>query len=82
MYCYYRKQGYRIIQNLQFIRVYFFKDGKSLIMTSTMSQASRRQFQKFREDFAQMTTQKKSDPLFPSGRLSYASESPPVFRRF
>jgi hypothetical protein len=47
-----------------------------------MSQASRRQFQKFQEDSAMLTTQKKSNPLFPSGRPSHASGRPLVSRRF
>jgi hypothetical protein len=32
-------QGCRIFQSLQIFRVFFFKDGKSLIMTSLVSQA-------------------------------------------
>jgi len=42
-------------------------------MTSLVSQASRRQFQKFQEDSAQLTTQQKLNPLFLFGRPSDAS---------
>jgi hypothetical protein len=51
-------------------------------MKSSMSQASRRQFQKFLEDSGQLTTQQKLDPLFSSGQTSDASGCPLVSRKF
>lgn len=51
-------------------------------MTSSVSQASRRQFQKLQEDSAQFTTQQKWDPLFLFGRLRDTFGRPFVSRRF
>jgi hypothetical protein len=50
------------------IRVYFSKDVKSFILTRSVSQASRRLFQVFKEDSVQIPTQRSWIPSFrPNG---------------
>jgi hypothetical protein len=47
-------------------------------MIRSVSQVSRRQFQKLQEDSAQLTTLQKSDPFFPYGLSCVASGCPPM----